>query len=86
MVVVVSGMHLFNRCEGAAVAARGAAHTRVCREFCPLASTQGAAAGAVVRVRRAAIGRFVDSVMAACVAQRGAPKMESKKFGGLARL
>ena len=47
MVVVVSGMHLFNRCEGAAVAARGAAHTRVCREFCPLASTQGAAAGAV---------------------------------------
>ena len=78
MVVVVSGMHLFNRCEGAAVAARGAAHTRVCREFCPLASTQGAAAGAVVRVRRAAIGRFVDSVMAACEACVELPKWNRK--------
>ena len=82
MVVVVSGMHLFNRCEGAAVAARGAAHTRVCREFCPLASTQGAAAGAVVRVRRAAIGRFVDSVMAAWLSARAQTKLGIEKIAG----
>ena len=76
MVVVVSGIHCLSAVvESVAAAARGA---RVCREFCPLASRQGAAAGAVVRERRAAIGRFVDSVMAACEACVEPPKWNRK--------
>ena len=54
------------------------------REFCPLASTQGAAAGAVARVRRAAIGRFVDSVMAAWLSARAETKLGIKKLPNLA--
>ena len=80
MVAVVSvGIHGWQFCSFYRAAARGRG-TQVCREFCPLASTQGAAAGAVARVRRAAIGRFVDSVMAACVACVGAPKNGIEKI------
>ena len=86
MVVVVSGMHLFNRCEGAAVAARGAAHTRVCREFCPLASTQGAAAGAVFAYDAQQLGALSTALWQPGLVPVPKQNLESKKFAELAAL
>ena len=79
MAAVVSvGIHGWQFVLSRRVGSRGAAHR--CVGSFALASTQGSAAGAVVRERRAAIGRFVDSVMAACVACVGAPKNGIEKI------
>ena len=55
VVDVLSGMHSVVCLLAVRRCSRGGS-TRV-SGFCPLASTQGAATGAVVRVRRAAVGR-----------------------------
>ena len=77
------GMHGRQFCFYVDAAARGARHTGVSGVL-PSASRQGAAAGAVARVRRAAIGRFVDSVMAAWLSARAKQNLESKKLPDLA--
>ena len=75
------GIHWLAACFLGRRAVRAARHTGVSGVL-PLASTRGAAAGAVACVRRAAIGRFVDSVMAAWLRARDETKLGIEKIAG----